>query len=139
MFLSTEYVTITCCHKSCHCNFAMTKMMNDEFRKSHERFYCPHGHGQSYNGESAEEKLQRELNRAKQNAAYLESRISDEQAEKERLRHSANAFKGHVTRIKKRVGQGVCPCCNRTFKHLAKHMAGKHPEYADKEPTEQAA
>jgi hypothetical protein len=34
-----------------------------------------------------------------------------------------------MTRIKKRVAAGVCPCCNRSFKDLARHMAGQHPDY----------
>jgi hypothetical protein len=24
---------------------------------------------------------------------------------------------------------GVCPCCNRTFQQLARHMKAKHPGY----------
>ena len=43
---------------------------------------------------------------------------------------SAAAYKGHLTRVKRRVGNGVCPCCNRTFKNLADHMTTKHPDYA---------
>ena len=30
-----------------------------------------------------------------------------------------------------RVEHGVCPCCKRSFSALARHMATKHPEYAD--------
>ena len=29
-----------------------------------------------------------------------------------------------------RVGHGVCPCCNRTFGDLYRHMSTKHPGYA---------
>jgi hypothetical protein len=29
------------------------------------------------------------------------------------------------------VANGVCPCCNRTFQNLARHMAGKHPDYEE--------
>lgn len=25
----------------------------------------------------------------------------------------------------------VCPCCNRTFQNVARHIAGQHPDYAD--------
>lgn len=42
-------------------------------------------------------------------------------AEVERLRKALE--------IKKRVGNGVCPCCNRTFENLSRHMSCKHPEY----------
>ena len=40
-------------------------------------------------------------------------------------------MKGQVTRIKKRVANGVCPCCNRTFKDLAAHMSTQHPDYIE--------
>lgn len=30
--------------------------------------------------------------------------------------------------IKKRVQGGACPCCNRHFVQLERHMATKHPE-----------
>ena len=32
----------------------------------------------------------------------------------------------------KRVHNGVCPCCNRSFQNLQKHMKTKHPEIAGK-------
>jgi hypothetical protein len=32
--------------------------------------------------------------------------------------------------VQKRVGNGVCPCCNRTFEDLARHMKVKHREYS---------
>lgn len=41
------------------------------------------------------------------------------------------ATRGHLTRTKKRGGHGVCPCCNRTFQQLARHMKSKHPDYAE--------
>ena len=57
--------------------------------------------------------------------------------EKERLarrlefeRNSKAAIKGHLTRTKKRIAAGVCPCCKRTFQDLARHMNGQHPDYA---------
>lgn len=42
------------------------------------------------------------------------------------------ATRGHLTRARKkaeRVAAGVCPCCNRTFQNLARHMHGQHPDY----------
>lgn len=33
-------------------------------------------------------------------------------------------------RLATRTKNGVCPCCNRTFKHLMAHMKGQHPEYS---------
>ncbi|HEX9950777.1 MAG TPA: hypothetical protein VGB53_03340 [Rubricoccaceae bacterium] len=46
------------------------------------------------------------------------------QVEAERQKRRAAAQKGAHTRTKKRIAAGVCPCCNRTFQDLARHMAG---------------
>lgn len=53
--------------------------------------------------------------------------------EKERHEHTQrrlSATQGVVTRTKNRIGKGVCPCCNRTFQDLQRHMSTKHPDYA---------
>ncbi len=49
--------------------------------------------------------------------------------QKEAAEASLIATKAVVTRIKNRAAVGVCPCCNRTFKQLAAHMAMKHPDF----------
>jgi len=41
------------------------------------------------------------------------------------------AAKGQLTKTKRRVANGVCPCCNRTFADLSAHMHGQHPEYGE--------
>lgn len=43
------------------------------------------------------------------------------------------SLKSEITKrrkIEKRVANGVCPCCNRTFEDLARHMSTKHKDYA---------
>jgi len=47
---------------------------------------------------------------------------------------SLQATKGAVTRMKRRVAAGTCPCCKRTFKQLSAHMADKHPNYEKAAP-----
>ena len=49
-------------------------------------------------------------------------------------RHRAAGLKGALTKARKRVGRGVCPCCNRSFAALARHMQTKHPTYKNGEP-----
>ena len=45
------------------------------------------------------------------------------------------AQKAAKTRLKNRIADGVCPCCNRTFQNLSRHMTSQHPDYTkdDKE------
>lgn len=91
--------------------------------------YCPLGHEWVVR-DSVENKLKRERDRS----SYLQSRVDQEQARADHEASRAAGYKGHLTRVKKRVGNGVCPCCNRSFVNLARHMAGQHPDYTDEEP-----
>lgn len=86
-------------------------------------FYCAYGHRQYYiEGESEETKLRRERDR-------LNQRIAEKDDEIKALEGRRRAAVGQVTKIKNRVGHGVCPCCSRTFENLARHMGSKHPTY----------
>lgn len=125
-----DMVVEQCCN--CGVTFAMTKDFKDEklkYRDNHNRrsFYCPNGHPQWYLGETEEQKLKRELAQTENDKKWYERRYKEESQRADHERHRANGYKGHATRITKRVKAGVCICCNRTFKDLAAHMATKHP------------
>lgn len=70
----------------------------------------------------------------------LESKLNwdmEECARQKRNQEAAEAsLRGVVTRIKRRIGSGICPCCKRSFKQLSQHMAHKHPDYTTKEKTD---
>lgn len=44
---------------------------------------------------------------------------------------SLKATQDVVTRMKRRVSAGTCPCCKRTVRQLAAHMKSKHPEFVE--------
>jgi hypothetical protein len=93
-------------------------------------FYCPNGHGRVFQaGQSTEDKLRREAELLRQRLAEKDDTIKHfaDVAEKERRRAAAQF--GENTKLRKRVGNGTCPCCNRTFRQLAAHMADKHPDF----------
>jgi phage/plasmid primase-like uncharacterized protein len=93
-------------------------------------FYCSYGHPLVFmEGESDLDKMRRERDRLAQQLAQRDDRIREEREARETAERRAAAARGLVTKIKNRVGHGVCPCCNRTFSDLARHMAGKHPGY----------
>ena len=50
---------------------------------------------------------------------------------KDEPERSRSAIKGQLTRAKRRISKGVCPCCNRTFQNLANHISEKHPDYSE--------
>lgn len=114
-----------CCN--CGVAFAMTADFQRRRRNDHKLFYCPSGHQQYYNGPS-------DRDRAQRLAGELDmERTRRQQAEKS-ADYATRARKAVSTRLRKvktRVGHGVCPCCNRTFKQLAAHMDTKHPGYAE--------
>jgi hypothetical protein len=86
--------------------------------------YCPIGHTFVF-GDSFEEKYRQEQERRA--AAERRAQATRDLLAAEERSHSAT--RGHLTRTKKRVAHGVCPCCNRTFQQLSRHMASRHPEY----------
>lgn len=114
-----NFVMEECC--DCGLPFFMPKYHKEMLLKSHASFYCPNGHGQHYTGKSEAQKRIEEL----------EKQIA---AEKQAYDNVANAMLDEKNKAKKlqrqlnRVHKGVCPCCNRTFENLQKHMATKHPE-----------
>jgi hypothetical protein len=113
--------------------YAMPDYYDTRRREDHKSFYCPSGHLQSYHGESEAEKLRKQLAQAQTAIEHKDARIADVVRQRESANMQCRAFKGVATRIKTRVAHGVCPCCNRTFKQLAAHMASKHPGYAPSE------
>jgi hypothetical protein len=125
-----ELVIEECCN--CGITFAMPKDFKNQCLKDPSKwFYCPNGHTQHYTGPT---EAQKQKKRADALAEQLRAALATGTHYRDQAQaasRSAAAFKGVVTKTKKRVGNGVCPCCNRTFQNVARHMTGQHPEYAD--------
>lgn len=124
--------TLTC--YSCGVLFGLENGYDDRRRNDHKSFYCPNGHSQAYLGPSkveqerdaARELAKREAQRretAERNARYAENNA-------EHARRSAAAYKGWATRVRNRIANGVCPCCNRSFNNVRRHMTTQHPDYS---------
>ena len=107
----------------------------NQARKEGKDWQCPNGHGQWY-GEAENDKIRRERDRLKQRIAEKDDQIRREQDNADFERRRARAHKGHATRIKNRIAGGACPCCNRNFANLRRHMASQHPDYTKQEPPE---
>ena len=115
-----EWAVVAC--QNCHVEFAIRPSHDASLRKHGDDFYCPNGHTLTY-GEGEADKLRRERDRLKQRLAQKDDTI-------QHLEGSIAAHKGQITKLKNRASKGVCPCCNRTFQNLARHMKTKHPDYA---------
>jgi len=121
----TESVDFVVISTWCGHTMAIRKALRDwAYYDGNRKFYCAecgkvqvYGYGERQRLEHENKRLEQERNRARNQAA----------AE----RRSKNAIKGHHTRTKKRVAAGVCPCCNRSFENLGRHMKHQHPDYLE--------
>jgi len=124
------FTVITCSNVGCGVNFAL----DDEFiaarRKDRQSFYCPNGHSRWYPGKTEEQKLREQLEEEQRRVVRLRASEERARAEADHQRSVANGYKGAATKMKKRIGKGVCPCCNRHFTNVERHMATQHPEDA---------
>ena len=116
----------TTCWK-CEERFGLDDATEAVLRKSGRGFCCPWGHSAVFPlGESETDKLAREL-KAANATVERELRWREESTATARtLEKRQSAQRGVTTRLKNRVANGVCPCCNRTFVNLQRHMSTKH-------------
>jgi hypothetical protein len=124
--LQTEYLLHTC--QTCGVPFAVTDGYDDRRREDGRTFYCPNGHSLTYR-----DTLHKQLTAAQEQLARERARHDQTRAERDAIERQRRATKGQLTKVRKRVANGVCPCCNRSFADLAAHMATKHPDYAKRE------
>lgn len=125
---STTLVVQECCN--CHVLFAIPKYWDDSLRQTHATFYCPAGHGQSYTGKTEAQKLRDRLAVTEENLRAARSSLTSTRDQLGATQRSLSGHKAAKTRIKNRIAAGVCPCCNRSFQNVARHMSGQHPDFA---------
>ena len=117
---------------TCKCDVWITDALYESAKAGASviTFYCGYGHPQVFaKGETDLDKMRRERDRAFQRLAEKDDEIRRQRDMREQTERRLSASKGQVTKIKNRVGHGVCPCCNRTFGDLARHMNTKHPTF----------
>lgn len=100
--------------------FVPTKWKNNKVEQKGS-FSCPNGCGRQFCGETKEEKLKREMLQLKQLHEDHNQKLIDKWLDEKK---KANDLQKQL----KRVHKGVCPCCNRSFQNLKKHIETKHPE-----------
>ena len=127
ILITTTIVATSC--GVCNVQFGMERAHHQRCLDDSEQwFWCPNGHHIHYcTGEK--QKLRDELAREKHRTEQARAEANEVRAQRDAARRSRNAQRGIVTRIKNRVGRGVCPCCNRTFQNLGRHMQGQHPTW----------
>lgn len=120
--------TIECCN--CGVTFAMPASWLRVYEGDPNRFfYCPAGHPQHFSKSTAT-KLREEIER--KNFAIQEEIKRSRRLEQDlrSQKFKTQSAQMHAAKLKKRIKNGVCPCCQRTFKNLAEHMDHMHPDFA---------
>lgn len=123
-------VVITCW---CGINHAVPQDLRNFQRRQFDNgdqvtsIYCPLGHRHQPAGKG---KAQIERERREQ----LEARLRAERDQHEAERRSHAATKGQLTKERNRTANGVCPCCQRSFVQLSRHMRTKHPDFVQEQP-----
>lgn len=119
---TVELVLVEC--YSCAIIYGIPQMMDTMLlaKKEKASTYCPNGHCWNYVGRSDADQL-----------AATKAQLTSAKDQLEAAERAANRNRQEITRLKKRAANGVCPCCQRTFQQLSRHMKVKHPEYEGSE------
>ena len=125
-FAVSVKLTVINCHQ-CGGSYALNERYRLERQQKGGSWHCPYCGVASCYRESDNAKLQKEL--AQERAKHDQTR-----AELEHQAKVAKQVKAAHDRTVKRVKNGVCPCCNRTFCNVQRHMKSKHPEYVKVKP-----
>ena len=118
----TETVVLqedTC--KSCGITFAVPQRFLEGLQQTGGYYYCPNGHKWGW-GESEAQRLRKQLESEQKRSKQMEIEVMH-------VKDQLEASEREMKRRQKRVANGVCPCCNRSFAQLQRHMKTKHPEY----------
>lgn len=114
------FSVVQCCN--CNVAFALTDDFIQRRRNDHKTLYCPAGHGNYFSGKNEAEKLREQL-------AQVEHQRDRARMTTEQVRSERDAIAKAHRKMRVRVMNGVCPCCNRSFDDLRQHMATKHPDF----------
>lgn len=98
-------------------------------------WYCPNGHNLHFITTEAQ-KLKKDLAAARRQAEAARGGQRWERDQRLAAERSAAAYKGHATRLRNRIANGVCPVtgCRRHFDNVQAHIEGQHPEWAAEHP-----
>lgn len=130
----TDTLTIIDCGE-CHCPFAIPDNLYRRLVQRGDWFWCPNGCKIHYfNDENSALKKEKAVLERKLNNAL--SREQEQQQRAARAERTGVALRGHLTRYRKRVANGVCPVagCHRHFPNVQSHVETVHGEWLAEHP-----
>lgn len=129
-FVGSERLIVHQCW--CGISHAIPQSLHQEAVNNGHSVWCPLGHSWVIE-ETENDKLRKRLQREEAHLCRERARHDQTRSELEWTERSRNAHKGAKTRLMNRVARGVCPCCQRSFTNLHRHMETKHPNYLKQE------
>lgn len=127
--LLTGLVTIRCCE--CSVTFGMSDQLYKLRLKDGKAFYCPVGHKQFFT-ENNEAALKKQLQNALTSKQFYQDRADHYRESMIKEENRSRGLKGALTMTRRRIANGKCPCCKKTFDDLKNHIKSDHPKYKDK-------
>lgn len=121
---------------SCGIVYGIPKSFADACRSSGQRYWCPNGHHLGWNETDADRERKR-AEQAERRASSAEDTARRWRENAGQERRSAIAYKGHLTRLRTRIANGVCPVpgCKRSgFSQVMRHIASAHPDWLHDHP-----
>jgi len=103
---------------TCGVIHAVPERLLTELRKSGGFYFCPVGHQWGWQ--------ETELDRVRKKLDAQIREATAQAARAQRAERSDASARKEIARLAKRASAGLCSCCNRTFKNLARHMQTKH-------------
>lgn len=125
-----KFTTLEC--GGCGIIFALTAKHYQELHDNNGSFFCPNGCNRMFVGETEAEKIKRleaQLASQKEAAEWYEGAYKRSSRDLTDTKNSLRAHKAAHTKTKNRIKKGICPCCNRQFVNLQRHMETQHPDY----------
>lgn len=113
---------------NCAIQFAAPPRFIKERREDGKSFYCPSGHTMSFH-ETEIDKLKKQLQREKENTEWWKNTAASKDKTIKGQNIAIGKVKAKLHRTETRVSHGICPCCNRSFVNMQRHMKTKHPDY----------
>lgn len=121
----------------CHCHFGMSEDQYNRCLESGKTFYCTNGHPRIF-ARTENQKLKESLERAERRIRFAENATRQAQFEAYYERRSKAAVKGHLTRMRNKIANGVCPVpgCRRHFDNVQAHIRGQHAGWLEQHDIE---
>ena len=127
-FIRVELVHVTSC--CCRIEFGIPRDFYDDCNNYGTSFHCPKCGNSMVFREPETKRLRKEIK-------ILNNKVNNADRQRREAENQKNAARKSHRKMRDRVKNGVCPCCNRSFENLLNHMRSKHPEFGNNKTLKQ--